>query len=123
MKVFVAGATGVIGRPLVRRLLDAGHAVTAMTRVQERADELEALGAEPALCDVFEHEEVAACIGAAEPWSVTCEAPRTKPRSGIWVGRRSARRGGRVSRRCSSRRGARRIHRVGRHRESTAAGR
>ncbi len=46
MKVFVAGASGVIGRVLVPRLLEAGHQVTGMTRSAERARLLEAQGAE-----------------------------------------------------------------------------
>ena len=40
MKVFVAGASGAIGRPLVRQLLAAGHEVTGMTRREGRAEEI-----------------------------------------------------------------------------------
>ena len=46
MKVFVAGASGAIGRPLVRQLVAAGHEVTGMTRREERAEEIRAAGAE-----------------------------------------------------------------------------
>ena len=46
MKVFVAGASGAIGRPLVRRLVAAGHEVTGMTRSEERAVEIRAGGGE-----------------------------------------------------------------------------
>ena len=42
MKVFVAGASGAIGRPLVRQLVAAGHEVTGMTRREERAEEIRA---------------------------------------------------------------------------------
>ena len=45
MKVFVAGASGAIGRPLVRQLVAAGHEVTGMTRREERAAEIRAAGA------------------------------------------------------------------------------
>ena len=38
MRVFIAGAGGAIGRPLVRQLVAAGHEVTGMTRRQERAE-------------------------------------------------------------------------------------
>ena len=47
MRVFVAGGTGAIGRPLVRQLLVAGHDVTAMTRSEEGAAALRAAGAIP----------------------------------------------------------------------------
>ena len=45
MRVFVAGASGAIGRPLVRQLLAAGHEVTGMTRRQEKAEEIRTAGA------------------------------------------------------------------------------
>ena len=44
MKVFVAGASGAIGRPLVRQLVAAGHEVTGTTRREERAEEIRAAG-------------------------------------------------------------------------------
>lgn len=47
MNLFVAGASGVIGRRLVPMLLEAGHRVTGITRKRERAEALLALGAEP----------------------------------------------------------------------------
>ena len=43
MKVFVAGASGVIGRRLVPMLVERGHEVTAMTRSPEKADEMRAM--------------------------------------------------------------------------------
>ncbi len=58
MKVFVAGATGAIGRPLVRKLIAAGHEVTGMTRSAERGEELRAVGGRPALCDVYDADAV-----------------------------------------------------------------
>ena len=48
MRIFLAGATGVVGRPLVPALLGAGHEVTALARTREKAKALEAQGAEPA---------------------------------------------------------------------------
>ena len=51
MRVFVAGATGVIGRPLVTRLLEAGHEVIGTTRSPERAQTLRELGVRPAIVD------------------------------------------------------------------------
>ena len=49
MRIFVAGATGVIGRPLVAALLGAGHEVAALARTAEKARALEAQGAEAVL--------------------------------------------------------------------------
>src|SRR3954451_8039160 len=54
MRVFVAGASGVIGPPLVRQLLAAGHEVTGMTRPPERAERLREAGAEAVVCDAFD---------------------------------------------------------------------
>src|SRR6266540_4877962 len=56
MRVFVAGAGGVLGRRLVPQLIEAGHEVTGMTRRQERAEAIRAQGAEAVVCDVFEAE-------------------------------------------------------------------
>jgi nucleoside-diphosphate-sugar epimerase len=67
MRVFLAGATGVIGRPLVPQLLAAGHDVTAMTRSVLRAAELEAAGAHPIVCDVFDADAVRAAVADAAP--------------------------------------------------------
>ncbi len=49
MKVFLAGATGAIGRRLVPQLIEAGHQVTAITRSKEKLAMLSELGAEPIL--------------------------------------------------------------------------
>jgi 2-alkyl-3-oxoalkanoate reductase len=70
MRVFLAGATGVIGRPLVPQLLEAGHEVTAMTRSVLRAAQLEAAGAAPVVCDVFDADGVRAAMAGAAPDAV-----------------------------------------------------
>ena len=70
MRVFVAGATGVIGSPLVPQLLKAGHEVTAMTRSVLRAAQLEAVGADPVVCDVFDADGVRAAMVDASPDAV-----------------------------------------------------
>ncbi len=54
MKVFVAGATGAIGRPLVAELVRQGHAVTGMTRSAASTHGLTELGAEVALADALD---------------------------------------------------------------------
>jgi nucleoside-diphosphate-sugar epimerase len=67
MKVFVAGATGVIGRRLVPMLLKDGHEVVGMTRSEDRAASLRAAGVEPTVCDVFDAERLRAAVRAAAP--------------------------------------------------------
>jgi nucleoside-diphosphate-sugar epimerase len=54
MHVFVAGATGVIGRRVVSLLVEQGHAVTAMTRRPDAADGLRSLGARPVVADAYD---------------------------------------------------------------------
>jgi nucleoside-diphosphate-sugar epimerase len=67
MKVFVAGASGVIGRPLVRQLVEAGHEVTGMTRREERAEEIRAAGGTAVVCDVFDAAALGAAVKTAAP--------------------------------------------------------
>ena len=67
MNVFLAGATGVIGRRLVPLLRDAGFQVTGTTRSQERAAALEALGAKAAVVDVFDARALLAAMNTAHP--------------------------------------------------------
>ena len=67
MRIFVAGASGVIGRPLVRQLVAAGHEVTGMTRRADRGAEIKAAGATPALCDVFDTPTLTEAVAAARP--------------------------------------------------------
>jgi nucleoside-diphosphate-sugar epimerase len=70
MRVFVAGASGVIGRPLVRQLVAAGHEVTGMTRRQERAEEIRIAGAAAVVCDVFDAEVLREAVVGAAPETV-----------------------------------------------------
>lgn len=67
MRVFVAGASGAIGRLLVPRLVAAGHEVTGMTRSEERADALRTAGASPVVADVFDEDAVKAAMASAQP--------------------------------------------------------
>ena len=67
MRVFVAGATGAIGRPLIPRLLEAGHEVTALARTPEKARVLEEQGVETALADAFDPEGVREAVVTARP--------------------------------------------------------
>ncbi len=67
MKVFVAGASGAIGRPLVRQLLAAGHEVTGMTRREENAEAIRAAGAAAVVCDVFDVATLGSAVREAAP--------------------------------------------------------
>jgi 2-alkyl-3-oxoalkanoate reductase len=73
MKVFVSGASGAIGRFLVPQLLEAGHDVVGMTRRQERADALSALGARGVVVDALDREAVRRAVLDAEPEAVIDE--------------------------------------------------
>jgi nucleoside-diphosphate-sugar epimerase len=66
MRVFLAGASGAIGRRLVPLLLRAGHEVTGTTRSVETARELKQKGIIPAVLDVFDRQAVIDAIRAAQ---------------------------------------------------------
>ena len=74
MKVFVAGATGAIGAPLVRQLVERGHDVTGTTRSSEKAERLRLLGAEPAVLDLLDRGAVLAAMRKAQPDAIVHEA-------------------------------------------------
>jgi 2-alkyl-3-oxoalkanoate reductase len=67
MKIFVAGATGVIGRPLIAKLLERGHDLVALTRSSEKARTLAKQCVEPAIADVFDADAVRAAVIHARP--------------------------------------------------------
>jgi nucleoside-diphosphate-sugar epimerase len=67
MRVFVAGATGAIGRQLVPRLVAAGHEVHGMTRSESNQSMLHELGAVPAVADALDPRQVAEAVAAARP--------------------------------------------------------
>ena len=67
MRIFLAGATGVIGRRLVPLLLAAGHEVVALTRDPARADDLVAAGATVAVADVYDAAALREVVVAARP--------------------------------------------------------
>ncbi len=73
MRVFLAGATGVIGRPLVPALIAAGHQVTGMTRSPEKVAALRAAGAEPVVADALDAESVMSAVGDARPEAIIHE--------------------------------------------------
>jgi nucleoside-diphosphate-sugar epimerase len=67
MRIFLAGASGVIGVRLVPLLVDAGHVVAGMTRSRERADALRAIGADPVVCDVYDADALREAAVAFAP--------------------------------------------------------
>ena len=67
MRVFVAGATGAIGRQLVPRLVAAGHEVHGMTRSELKKAMLEHLGAVPVVADALDPDQVAEAVAMARP--------------------------------------------------------
>jgi nucleoside-diphosphate-sugar epimerase len=73
MRIFVAGATGALGRRLVPLLVARGHDVTAMTRTAAKAAGLRAAAAEPVVADALDREAVLAAVAAARPEVVVHE--------------------------------------------------
>src|SRR5262245_64076727 len=67
MKIFVAGVTGAIGRPLMAKLLAKGHSVVALTRSAEKTQALVEQGIELAIADVFDADAVKAVVRRAQP--------------------------------------------------------
>lgn len=67
MRIFVAGATGVIGSRLVPLLVEQGHQVAGMTRSASRTAAVEALGARAVVCDAFDATALREAVAAFGP--------------------------------------------------------
>ena len=67
MRVFVAGATGALGRQLVPELVAGGHEVVGMTRTAAKQEALRAMGARPVVADALDPDAVARVVAEAEP--------------------------------------------------------
>jgi nucleoside-diphosphate-sugar epimerase len=67
MRVFVAGATGALGRVLVPQLVARGHEVVGMTRSASKQDLVRSLGARPVVADALDPAAVAQAVAYAEP--------------------------------------------------------
>lgn len=67
MRIFLAGASGVIGRLLVPRLVEAGHSVTGLTRTAAKAGAIRADGAEPVVCDLLDEGGVTKAVVGCNP--------------------------------------------------------
>jgi nucleoside-diphosphate-sugar epimerase len=73
VRVFVAGASGAIGRRLVPKLVAAGHEVTGTTRSEQSATAIRSAGAEAAICDALDAAVVEKAVTAARPEVVVSE--------------------------------------------------
>jgi len=80
MKIFIAGGTGAIGRPLIAKLRAKGHAVVALTRSPEKSQALAEQGIEPAIADVFDTDAVKAAFSRTQP-EVVIEQLTALPRT------------------------------------------
>lgn len=85
MRIFLAGASGVIGVRLVPLLVAGGHVVAGMTRSPGKAGRLEELGAEPVVCDVFDGGALTRAIVSFRP-DIVVHQLTDLPDSGSEVG-------------------------------------
>ena len=67
MKIFVAGATGVIGRRLIPLLVEGGHDVVGMSRSEERAETLDGFGARGVVADVYDTQRLHRLLADEKP--------------------------------------------------------
>jgi len=67
MRVFLAGASGVIGIRLLPLLVSSGHVVAGMTRSPRKTSSMRALGAEPVVCDVYDADALRATVVRFRP--------------------------------------------------------
>src|SRR5204863_6256629 len=74
MKIFVAGASGALGKQLVPLLAEAGHEVVATTTSPQKVQTLRALGAQPVVLDLLNAEAVGRAVSQTEPEVVVHEA-------------------------------------------------
>lgn len=70
MRVFLAGASGVIGIRVVPLLVEQGHVVAAMTRSPGKAEHLQRLGGTPVVCDVFDLDRLVEAVTQFRPDAV-----------------------------------------------------
>jgi nucleoside-diphosphate-sugar epimerase len=82
MRIFVAGATGVLGRELVPQLAARGHEVVGMTRSPAKQDLVRSLGAQPAIADALDPDAVAHAVASAEPEVIVHELTALSGESG-----------------------------------------
>ncbi|WP_342360520.1 NAD(P)-dependent oxidoreductase [Terrarubrum flagellatum] len=74
MRIFLAGATGAVGRRLVPALIRAGHTVVATTRASDKIEMLQTMGAEPVVLDALDRDTTASAVAAARPDAIIHQA-------------------------------------------------
>ena len=79
MNVFVAGATGALGKQLVPMLVARGHDVVGMTRTETKRDQLSRVGAHPVVADALDADAVKRAVGEAEPDVIVHELTAIPP--------------------------------------------
>jgi nucleoside-diphosphate-sugar epimerase len=67
MKVFLAGASGALGRRLIPQLVERGHSVVGTTRSEAKTSLLSDLGATPVVVDALDRDEIVSAVVAAQP--------------------------------------------------------
>jgi nucleoside-diphosphate-sugar epimerase len=87
VRVFVTGATGAGGRPLVAQLVEAGHEVVCTTRSKERADDLRTRWVELVVVDALDGDALAAAVRRARPDAVVQQLTAL-PKAGAAAGER-----------------------------------
>ena len=83
MRIFVAGATGAVGRRLVPRLVRAGHSVTGLTHTPSKAGFVRELGAEPVVSYALDERSIRAAVVAAHPDVIVHELTHLKGASDL----------------------------------------
>jgi nucleoside-diphosphate-sugar epimerase len=83
MRVFVAGATGALGRTFVPQLVAQGHEVVGMTRSASKQDQVHSLGAHPAEAAALDPDAVAQAVACAEPEVIVHELTAERGVSGF----------------------------------------
>jgi nucleoside-diphosphate-sugar epimerase len=73
VRVFLAGGSGVVGRPLIAQLVAAGHEVAATTRTPSKAAQISAAGANPVVVDALDAEALARAVREARPEAIIHE--------------------------------------------------
>jgi nucleoside-diphosphate-sugar epimerase len=67
MRIFVAGATGAVGKTLLPLLVAAGHSVVGLTRTPDKVNMIRKTGADAVVADAFELQSIINAVAAAAP--------------------------------------------------------